>query len=135
MDIGITRTSYLHKALQLLNLAPRSLTEIKRLIGYKKSIEQFQDSVMNVLSNAGMIRRKDSQFFITPNGEAEIKRLGVVADKTPSVKTPHRIANGNSTAGLKLTHAPVRPGADDHMKYPSRRGDHLFYRDGREGVV
>ena len=26
----------------------------------------------------------------------------------------------------------VRPGADDHLKYPSRMGQNLFYKDGRE---
>ena len=29
----------------------------------------------------------------------------------------------------------VRPGADDHLKYPSRMGKNLFYKDGSEGKL
>jgi hypothetical protein len=32
----------------------------------------------------------------------------------------------------ELTEPAVRLGADDHMGLPSRRGDRLVYRDGRE---
>lgn len=132
MDIGITRSSALHKALQLLNLAPRSLSEVKRLIEYKKSMDQFQADVMNILSNAGMIRRRDQQFYITPAGEQELRRLGVTVKKVPSVTSPHRISNVNSSVGLETVKMPTRPGADDHMLHPSRRGNVLYYRDGRE---
>lgn len=132
MDIGITRSSALHKALQLMNLAPRSLTEIKRLIEYRHPIEKFQADVMNILSNAGMIRRRDQQFYITPAGEQELQRLGVTVKKVPSVNSPHRISNINSSVGLETIKTPTRPGADDHMMYPSRRGNVLYYRDGRE---
>jgi len=32
----------------------------------------------------------------------------------------------------ELSAPATRPGADDHMQYPSRRGNTLCYRDGRE---
>ena len=35
----------------------------------------------------------------------------------------------------ELSAPAVRLGADDHMKYPSRRGSTLCYRDGREEKV
>lgn len=31
----------------------------------------------------------------------------------------------------ELSLPAVRPGADNHMEYPSRRGNTLYYRDGR----
>ena len=34
--------------------------------------------------------------------------------------------------GAELAEPAVRLGADDHMGLPSRRGDRLVYRDGRE---
>lgn len=35
----------------------------------------------------------------------------------------------------ELSAPAIRPGADDHMKYPSRSGNTLTYRDGRiEGL-
>lgn len=35
----------------------------------------------------------------------------------------------------ELSAPAVRLGADDHMKHPSRRGNTLCYRDGREERV
>lgn len=35
----------------------------------------------------------------------------------------------------ELSAPAVRTGADDHMAHPSRRGNKLFYRDGREEAV
>lgn len=35
----------------------------------------------------------------------------------------------------ELSAPAVRVGADDHMAHPSRRGNNLFYRDGREEAV
>ena len=32
----------------------------------------------------------------------------------------------------ELSAPATRPGADDHMEHPSRRGNTLRYRDGRE---
>lgn len=32
----------------------------------------------------------------------------------------------------ELSAPAIRPGADDHMKYPSRTGKTLRYRDGKE---
>jgi len=32
----------------------------------------------------------------------------------------------------ELGEPSVRLGADDHMEWPSRRGSHLVYRDGRQ---
>lgn len=33
---------------------------------------------------------------------------------------------------VELSAPAIRPGADDHMKYPSRYGNTLLYRDGRK---
>jgi hypothetical protein len=35
-------------------------------------------------------------------------------------------------SGADLTAPATRPGADDHMEHPSRRGNTLVYRDGKE---
>ena len=35
----------------------------------------------------------------------------------------------------KLTAPATRPGADDHAQYPSRRGNVLFYKDGKKERV
>ena len=38
-------------------------------------------------------------------------------------------------ADVGMNQPSVRPGADDHQKYPSRVGKKLIYRDGTEGEV
>jgi hypothetical protein len=35
----------------------------------------------------------------------------------------------------ELTAPATRPGADDHAQYPSRRGNVLFYKDGKKERV
>jgi hypothetical protein len=124
----IRKNSNVHYALQTMRLGPKSLTEIKRMINYKKSIEAFQSEIMNVLSNGGFIKRRDERFYITERGDMTLVDYG--APKKP-VKHPVIQIEGPNYRGLELTVSVQRQGADDHMQYPSRRGNKLFFRDGR----
>lgn len=40
-----------------------------------------------------------------------------------------------SSENYKADWVPVRPGAQDHERVPSRIGDRRLYRDGREELV
>jgi hypothetical protein len=59
----------------------------------------------------------------------EARLRAVQADTTP-IRTSTRVEDGYSCP--ELSEPAVRLGADDHMRLPSRRGDWLVYRDGRE---
>ncbi len=124
----IRKNSGAHKALQTMRLGPRSLTEIKLAIEYKQSVERFQAEVMNILSNGGFVKRHNERFYITERGENTLIEYG--APRKIHRNTIHHIP-GPSYDGLEILITVQRPGADDHMQYPSRRGNRLFYRDGR----
>lgn len=52
----------------------------------------------------------------------------VQADGTPERTSTHQVPH---YSGVELAEPAVRAGADDHMGLPSRRGDCLYFRDGR----
>lgn len=52
----------------------------------------------------------------------------VVAQK----RTFNRMGGDSYDPREGMSAPAIRPGADDHMKYPSRHGDTLLYRDGRK---
>ena len=49
----------------------------------------------------------------------------------PSTAEPRTITNANNSGSYRAAWVPVRPGADDHERLPSRINDRLEYRDGR----
>ena len=54
------------------------------------------------------------------------------AQHTAPLRTiPHELAVGT----YKPTWQPLRPGAEDALKIPSRSGKRLNYRDGREETL
>ena len=57
-------------------------------------------------------------------------RLRLVQADTTPIRTSTRVEDGYKCPELR--EPAVRLGADDHMRLPSRRGDWLVYRDGRE---
>jgi hypothetical protein len=83
---------------------------------------------MNVLSNGGFIKRRDERFYITERGDTTLIDFG--APRKVHRGVIHHIPGPNYD-GLELTISVQRQGADDHMQYPSRRGNKLFFRDGR----
>lgn len=124
----VRKNSMAHKALQTMRLGPKSLTEIKLEIGFSQSLQKFHSEVMNVLSNGGFIKRRDERFYITERGDTTLIDYG--APRKAHRGVIHHIPGPNYD-GLELTISVQRQGADDHMQYPSRRGNKLFYRDGR----
>lgn len=124
----IRKNSQPHQALQTMRLGAKSLTEIKRLINYRSPLEKFQASVMNTLTNAKLVVRRDERFHLTEKGEDLLVEYGAPRKvlRTTIVTGPSPLYDG-----LELRVSVQRPGADDHMKYPSRRGNRLYFRDGR----
>ena len=53
----------------------------------------------------------------------------------PAIATTREIVNGSSHGDYVPTWQPLRPGADDALKIPSRTGKRLTYRDGRKEVL
>jgi hypothetical protein len=50
----------------------------------------------------------------------------------PTIATPRQIVAGSTTGTYVPQWGPMRTGAEDALKLPSRMGKRLTYRDGRE---
>lgn len=124
----IVKNTNAHKALHTMRLGAKSLTEIKNLIKYQGSINKFQADVMNILTNGGFVKRRDERFYITERGDNALIEHG--APRKINRENIHYISCAPYD-GIEIKISVQRHGADDHMNYPSRRGNKLYYRDGR----
>jgi hypothetical protein len=99
---------------------------LRKAIDFRESTSIFDRVIIQPLVNDQMIGRMDINFFITPQGVARLDVMG-------------RFIKSKLTRKEKLEWQPyiyqetvsVRLSADDHLKCASRRGNQLFYRDGR----
>ena len=124
----VPKNSTAHEALRLIRISPKTGQELKKVLAYKGSFERFTAEVLNIMTNAHCANRHDSYFHITPHGEHVLMELGLVYKKKRNIlnKITTQVYNSQEFAPWVS-----RPGADDHKKFPSRRGNRLYYRDGR----
>lgn len=127
-----TKNSKIHQALDRLYREPMAPGELRRAIEFKESMSKFDASIIVPLTNDRCILRKEQKYFITPRGQEKLMELGRIKKYLTPV-TRH-IGSGPYD-GAELRKSVERPGADDHFKYPSRRNNWLYYRDGRVEVV
>ena len=123
-----TKNSKIHHALDCLYRLPMGPTELKRAINFTESTSRFDATIVNPLINERFAVRKDLKYFITPLGQDKLMDLGQIKKKLPSAG---KVVGTGSYDGAELRKSVERPGADDHLKYPSRQNDRLHYRDGR----
>lgn len=123
----IRKNSNAHKALDTMRLGAKSLNEIKTMIGYEQSLQKFHSEVMNILTNGGFVKRRDERFYITERGDNTLIEYG--APRVVHRGVIHHIPCAPYD-GIEIRISVQREGADDHLKYPSRRGGKLFFRDG-----
>lgn len=126
------RNSMLHRALDVLSHAPLNELDLKRSIGFSASMPRFNQHIIIPLTNNFMIKRREAVYHLTSAGEETLDTLGRI--KIRMTSTTKFVPTG-SYDGKELKVSVVRHGADDHLRFPSRVGDALFYRDGRVGAV
>lgn len=78
--------------------------------------------------NGDTLLRRDFALLETNMKHTRLK----ATPSKPTVAGPREIVNGSIFEPYVPTWAPLRPGADDALKLPSRMGKRLSYRDGRE---
>lgn len=122
------RNSMLHRALDVLSHSPLNELDLKRSIGFAASMPRFNQHIMIPLTNNFMIKRRETLYYLTTAGEDTLQTLGRLKIRMSS--TTKFVPTG-SYDGKELKVSVVRHGADDHLKFPSRVGDSLHYRDGR----
>jgi hypothetical protein len=127
-----TKNSKIHQALDCLYRLPMGPSELKRAINFSDSTSRFDASIIVPLINEKFVVRKDMKYFITPLGQDKLMDLGQIKQRIPNSS---KIVGSGTYDGAELRKSVERPGADDHLKYPSRMNDRLHYRDGRVEYV
>ena len=133
MQPKYTRMSRIHQALCKIEHKSMDIGTWRVASQFKDSTKIFDQSVIQPLVNDGMILRRELYYHITPKGSEKLDELGRYAQNaTRTRREPRQFLPYD---GNELVVKSVRVGADDHFQFPSRRGNTLFYRDGREVAI
>ena len=130
MQPKYTRMSRIHQSLCKIEVMAMEAGHWRRVVNFKDSTKIFDQSIIQPLLNDGMITRNETLYYITPKGSEKLDHLGRYTN--PVAKTKRAPVEFVPYDGNELLSKSVRIGADDHFSFPSRRGNTLFYRDGRE---
>lgn len=115
-----------HRILMALRERPRTSKDLKRLVGAINSISRFDGEYMDRLEANGYVFMDDGHWCLTVKGHQKCAALG---DPEKPVRAEPRTTNFETTV---IARPPLaRLGSMDFMQWPSRRGNYLYYRDGR----
>jgi hypothetical protein len=118
--------SKIHQALCKLETAGMDAGTLRKSIEFKESSSIFDRVIIQPLVNDGMVSRQDINFYITPVGVTRLDSMGRF------IKSRLRIKEKLIWVPYVYQETPsVRVNADDHFKFGSRRGNKIYYRDGR----
>lgn len=126
MKSKYTLGSKIHQALCKLEICNMDANTLRKIIDFRESTSIFDRVIIQPLVNDQMITRVDINFYITPQGLARLDSMGRFV-KSRLTKLEKAVW---TTYVYKETPS-VRIEADDHFQCASRRGNQLFYRDGR----
>ena len=102
------------------------VSTLRKAIDFKESSSIFDRAIIQPLSNDGMISRMDMTYYITPDGVSRLDNMGRFVKSRLARKEKMEW-----TTYVYKESPSVRPHADDHFQYASRRGNKLYFRDGR----
>jgi hypothetical protein len=128
MKSKYTRGSLIHQAIESLDRMPRSPEQLRTSLD-NISIKRFNEYVTYPLVNDGFAVIKEDMMYLTALGREKFSELGMCKTRLPPSHRAELISTTYDGKELKV--AAVRVGADDHMRFPSRVGNTLRYRDGR----
>lgn len=128
---SIVRNAGSHRILFALTEGFRTSKELKNIVGAINSISRFDGEYMARLIDSGLVERVGDLWRLTDAGSDRIAVLGPPEGycKKKERGLPNYLER--EVYDPKGDQPTYRPGALDHLKYPSRIGNKLFYRDGR----
>jgi hypothetical protein len=126
MKSKYTIGSKIHQALCKLEMGGLDVSTLRKAIDFKESSSIFDRAIIQPLSNDGMISRMDMTYYITPDGVSRLDNMGRFVKSRLARKEKMEW-----TTYVYKESPSVRPHADDHFQYASRRGNKLYFRDGR----
>lgn len=119
-----------HRILYALSVGPRTSKELKVVAGAIYSIAKFDAEYMDRLADWGYIQRQGDGWLLLHKGQLKLEELGPVSGmRLKSDKRLKVLERPIYTPPPDLT-SHRRPGSEDFLKYPSRIGDTLYFRDG-----
>ena len=115
-----------HRILMALREKPRTSKELKRMVGAINSVSRFDGEYMERLLANGHVVLDGEFWAITVKGRHKCEALG------DPERTNRASPRTNQFFAAAIGQPPVRRlGAFDFEQWPSRRGNLLYYRDGR----
>jgi hypothetical protein len=126
-----TAGSKIHQALTKLEMLGMDAFALRKAINFKDSTKLFFIRIIEPLVVDNMIKPVDKIYFLTPEGQSRLQAMGRYV-----VHVPRVMREKYKFEPYKPVKTPsVRPNADDNFNFPSRRGNYLFYRDGKVEAV
>lgn len=131
MSIGkVVRNAGSHRILYALSFGVKTSKELKLVVGAINSINRFDGEYMQRLVGSGYVRKAFNGWAITSAGQGKLEELGPVHGLNPESRSFKDTVMKAPVYSPNTKTAPLRPGAEDFLKYPSRIGKRLLYRDG-----
>lgn len=123
-----------HRILHALYHRDCTSKELKNIVGAINSISKFDGEYMARLQANGYVHRFEDGWRITSKGRVKYEELGPARGMyKPGDVGRTNIMKMETYKGQRTT--PMRAGAEDFLKYPSRVGNILHYKDGRKEYV
>lgn len=130
----IIRGAGSHRILIALMERDRTGNELRRLVGAVNSTKKFEGEYMARLEANGYVFMNGIAWSITTKGRQKCDSMG--EDKPANIAGPRvRIEVTQLPTSIWDRPPAPRPGSLDFMQCPSRRGNRLYYRDGRVETV
>lgn len=130
----IIRGAGSHRILLALIERSRTSKELRRLVGAVNSTKKFEGEYMARLEANGYVFAVEGRWSITVKGTQKCESLGL--PKLGGVAGPRVLIESRTLPTSIWERAPApRPGSLDFLEFPSRRGNRLYYRDGRIEIV
>jgi predicted transcriptional regulator len=125
-----------HRILHALSMRDCTSKELKNIVGAINSISKFDGEYMARMFSNGYVLRSDDGWTLTDKGRRKFDQLGP-ARGMPGLNATARVTNSFQNKGdyKGETALPLRPGAEDFLKLPSRIGNTLYFRDGHKEQV
>lgn len=129
----VVRNAGSHRIIYALSFGVKTSKELKLIVGAVNSISRFDGEYMARLMASGYVRKVFKGWAITKRGEEKLQELGPVNGFNPQSRSfqDSKMAVPDYVPARDNPRTPPRPGSEDFLKYPSRMGSRLVYRDGR----
>ncbi len=126
----VVRNAGSHRILYALSFGARTSKDLKNVVGAINSVSRFDGEYMARLVDGGFVERDPYGWRLTEMGWYKLGQLGPAKGYMPKGKEEPTTYRDRPPYDPKTNQPFLRPGAEDHLKCPSRMGNRLVFRDG-----